>query len=435
MNNKQKIREGIITNLRTLNQLPADEVQLNIDVLYNSILDEVVAVTPMESPRQIISYIVLKYGMPKKATDNSIKQENKDVVNTVLANSVGAIPLNENGYATNNVVFETSDKEFIGSYKNILPSTIKIKNVTGKTIVIDDGKGNLVDYENNETIVGTVNYNKALFKYTNNTNKIVVNYKFDIYNIDTSRNLVYFQKESKEIFADQYQLDLDVAFPLYDMKHLDIENHIKEILPSVLSQQIDQHIVSKFFDQLELSTTHKVTWNANVNWEYEQNTTAISATELIKDFGTLVNIEIGAFAKRNGVVPNVILCDPMAYGVLKNHHNFKSLEDVENKDLFGGMPKKVGIFAGFANVFVSKNNSSDVTKGQIVLTYRGPKESTLAAGVYAPFIPIELRTVDGAENYGGMIRTTNVYSLGGFTITNPDLISGIEFNNFTVLDK
>lgn len=432
--NNKHIKESVITNLKTLGQLPADEAQLNIDVLYNSILDEVVAIVPMESPRQVVFYLALKYGMPKKSTNQNIKQENKDVVNTTMINSVGASPLDENGYITNKVVFETKDSEFIGAYKNIIPSTVEITDTTGKVIIVDDGEGSLVKAEDGETSAGTVDYNKALFNCTVSevSQGIVVNYEYDIYNVDTSRNLVYFQKVSKEVFADQYQLDVDVAFPLYGMKSLDIEANINKLLPEVLAQQIDQNILSRYFDQLELSTTHKVTWDAGVDWNYEQSATTVSATELLKDFGTLVNVEIGAFAKRTGVVPNVIICDPMAYGVLKNHRNFRSLENVEDVDMFSGMPKKVGIFDGFANVFVTKTSNSDVTKGQVILTYRGPKDSRLAAGVYTPFIPVTVRTEDGVEN-AGMIRTTNVYSLGGFTITNPDLISGIEFDNLTVL--
>ena len=51
---KQRIEEKI-TNLNTLGILPADEVQLNIDVIYNSILNNICSVVPINSPRQVVS--------------------------------------------------------------------------------------------------------------------------------------------------------------------------------------------------------------------------------------------------------------------------------------------------------------------------------------------------------------------------------------------
>lgn len=55
---QEKIKEGI-TNLSTSGRIPADEVQLNLDVAYDSCLDEICAIIPMESPRQVISYLKL----------------------------------------------------------------------------------------------------------------------------------------------------------------------------------------------------------------------------------------------------------------------------------------------------------------------------------------------------------------------------------------
>lgn len=413
---KTKIAERI-TNLNTLGQIPADEVQLNLDVVYNSILDEVCSVVPMNSPSQIISTLFLRYGSKNKA----INDKNNDVVNTTLMNNTGAMPLDSNGYVTDNVEFEINNAtEFVGSYKKILPKTIIINNN-----IFDDGEGNLID--ENDSVVGTVDYITAVFKYTGSATDVInVKYKFDIYNVDTDRNFAYFQKSFVRVFADMYQLDVDSALALNDFKGLNLQENIDKILPEVLAQQIDNHILSKYFDQLELATTHVVNWDATVNWDTNRT---IPVTKLYEDLGTLIGVEIGAFTKRTGVMPNIILCDALSFGIIKVHPNFIALTTLEQNNVeYSGTPRFVG-YLGDAKVIVVQHSIND-DKGHIVITYKGTSDAQ-AAGVYTPFIPVTLRNVIGMES-GGMISTNNIYSIGGFTFTNPDLISGITVENINL---
>ena len=69
---KAKIKEHF-TNISDLGQLPASEVQLVTDVVYNSILEEICSVVPMESPRQIISGLRLKFGSKDKKHNSKRK--------------------------------------------------------------------------------------------------------------------------------------------------------------------------------------------------------------------------------------------------------------------------------------------------------------------------------------------------------------------------
>lgn len=413
---KAKIQERI-TNLNTLGRIPADEVQLNIDVIYNSILDEICSVVPMESPRQIISSLELKYGMPKKMLNG----ENKDVIDATMMNNVGAMPLDEYGYPTDVVQFTTTDSKFIGSFKSIVPGSVKIGD-----LYIDDGKGKIIETASG-TEMGTVDYQKAIFDTNISfSTEFLVTYKFDLYNIDTSRNLAYFEKSTKEVFADIYQLDVDSALVLNDFKGLNLQQNIDKILPEVLAQQIDGRILSKYFDLLDAGLIHSNEWDANsITWPYDKG---YSVTEFYEDAGTLVSLEMGAFAERTGVVPNVILCDPIGFAVLKTNRSFKSITELGQNDVeYSGTPRKVGYFST-AKVFVVQHDA-DISQGKIILTYRGLSDAQ-ASSVYAPFIPVTLRTVSGAES-GGMTITNNIYSIGGFVFTNTDLISGINLINIT----
>lgn len=279
---KAKIQERI-TNLNTLGRIPADEVQLNIDVIYNSILDEICAIVPMDSPRQIISSLELKYGMPKKMLNG----KDKDVVDATMMNNVGAMPLDEYGYPTDTVQFTTTNSKFIGSFKNIIPGSVKIGD-----LYTDDSKGKVIETASGAE-VGTVDYQKAIFD-TNITfsTEFLVTYKFDLYNIDTSRNLVYFEKSTKEIFADIYQLDADSAVVLNDFKGLNLQQNIDKILPQALTQQIDGRVLSKYFDLLDAGLIHSNEWDADsIKWPYDQG---YSVTEFYEDAGTLVSLEMGA---------------------------------------------------------------------------------------------------------------------------------------------
>ena len=424
---REKIKESI-TNNAALGQLPADEVQLNLDVVYNSILDEICSIVPMNSVRQIIQTLVLCYGTKQKALDGN----SKDVVDTIMMNKVGAMPLDEYGYPTDTVKLEvTKVPPVIFNVKNIVPGTLKIYNKTasssGDRDLIDDGNGNIVpvthpDLSNKQ---GTINYYNAILN-VNASNVPVpfeVTYKFDN-DIETSRIFAYFKRATKEMFAEIYQLDVDSALVLNDFKGVNLAQNIEKILPEVLAQQIDGNIISRYFDQLLLSTTHVVDYDATVDWN--NSTKNISVTQQYEDLGTLVGMEMGAFTKRTGVVPNVIICDANAFNMFRVSRGFESIVD---EATFSGTPKRVGTFST-AKVFVAQNNNRNMEQGEIVITYKGASDAQ-AAGVYAPFIPVTLRTVAGAEG-GGMIVTNNIYSIGGFSIINPDLVSGINIKNINL---
>lgn len=401
---QEKIKEGI-TNLNTMGRIPADEVQLNLDVAYDSCLDEICAVVPIDSPRQVISYLKLKFGSKQKA----INKSNNDIIDAAIMNNTGALPLDEFGYITDIVEFTASEKDFIGSYKNILPGSIKIgDNIT------DDCTGNLVNNINGETVVGSVDYENAVFTI-NIDKETPVSYKFDIYNVDISRNMAYFEKASKEVFADMFQFDVDSAVVLNDFKGVNLQQNIDKILPEVLAKQIDSFILSKYFDMLDAKVIDCKDYTVQ-SWEDENSYTY-----------NLLNVAMGKFAAKTGVIPNVIICDPMGLAVISSSGNFSPLvnnnkDNIESDATYAGTPRKVGYVSG-AKVFVTNGNEMDDKKGKIILTYRGPSDAQ-ASGVYSPFIPVTLRTVAGAES-GGMISTSNLYSIGGFTIINKDLIYGM----------
>ena len=65
---KKKVQESI-TNLSNMGVIPADEVQLNLDVIYNSVLEHICSIVPMESPRQIISCLKLIFGSKNKSNE------------------------------------------------------------------------------------------------------------------------------------------------------------------------------------------------------------------------------------------------------------------------------------------------------------------------------------------------------------------------------
>lgn len=412
---KQKIQERI-TSLNTLGLIPSDEVQLNVDVVYNSILDKVCSIVNLDSPRQVISALTLRYGNKEKAIDKN----NKDVQNTYLTNEAMTMPLDDNGYITDKVTFTTNSNEFIGNYKNIIPGTIKISNTNNTILYADDSNGNLV---NATTLanVGSVDYFKSVFSITDTiTNDLIVNYRFDIYNIETSRNTVYFEKTSREVFADLYQLDLDIATIVDDAKML--KSDVKDIIPKVLSQQIDKNILNRFFEQLELDSTHNVTWDANAD-------TSTNISRKFRNFGAYLSIEMNKFTSRTGIIPNVIICDPTAYSVIKNAYGFisKHPDDFESINT----PSVVGVFG--TAIVVLTQPKLDSNRGQIVITYKGPNESSASAGIYTPFIPVTLREVFGSEG-NGMIKTNTAYAISGFSIINPSLISGVSIINIDTLD-
>lgn len=417
---KTKIKESY-TNLVNLGQLPADEVLLNTDVFYNSILDQICSVVQMDSPRQVVSCLKLIHDSEQKSINKNA--DNKDAYYTKLMSEIGAMPLDDNGYVTNLVRFQANNNKFIGNFKNILPGTVKIGNE-----LVDDGQGSIVN--KNKEQVGTVDYEKAVFNVTLIETPSIVEYKFDIYNLETSRIFAKFIKTFVEVFAEMFQLDVDSAVVLDNFKGLNLKDNIDNILPQVLSQQIDQHVLSKYFEQIDNNLVDVVEWDANsIDMPYNQG---YSATDFYKDFGTKISLQMTNFARKNGVIPNIILCDPISYPILSISHKFiPSIDKEETKNI--STPKLVGIFDN-AKVFLVQNilKQEDETKlqGRVVLTFKGDSDAATAA-VFGSFIPVTLRTVDGAEG-NGMIVTKNAYSIGGFNIINPELINGVKIVNLKI---
>lgn len=413
INNKQKIEESI-TRLSSMGVIPADELQLNLDVIYNSILNEVCSVVPMESPRQIISCLKLVYGSQDKCELSNVVtgDTEKDLYKILAMNGVGAVPYNDNGYATDEVhcsINTTVDGKYLASYENILPHSINIGDE-----IFDDGVGNLISKQN--VVVGNVDYEKGLFTFDTVPASASLSYKFDIYNIMTDRNMVQFVKTFVEVFADLYQLDLDSALVLNDMKGLKIEDNIKNVIPQVLTQQIDQHILSKYFKQAEVNGGLKNEWNSTVDWD---STNRMPVHLLYSDLGSYISRQMGNFAIKHGVLPNVIITTPLSYGILSQSEKF--VATIQEDDVNVGTPKVVGFYNN-AKVVLT-NEPAALGDVSIVLTYKGQSDAS-AAGIYTPFIPVTLRSVQGAEG-GGMIITSNAYSSGGFAMINPDLVEGI----------
>lgn len=433
---KAKIQE-MITNIKNFGPIPADEVQLNIDVIYNSIIDKICSVVPIDSPNQIVSSLRLKYGSADKDLHN-----NKDVNNLTLMSNTGAISLDDYGYATNNVKCEvlpiiitnpvegegqeaTKTATYVCSYKNIIPGTLNIDDTYS-----DDTLGNVV-YKATGLKAGTIDYNKAIItitNYTGDSSASLIRYEFDMLNLMTNRNLAYFEKAFYQMFAELYQLDVDTAVVLNDFKGLNLKDNIDKILPQVLAQQIDGKILSKYFELLDNNLIDSKSWSAK-GISFDETSTN-SATKHYMDLGTLLSLERGRFSQKTGVLPNIILCDPVAFGVLSVNRHFKA---IDNDIISGTLPKYAGKFID-ADVFVvqHKTENTDTAEegsisGSIILTYKGTSDAESSA-VLAPYIPVTLRTVNGAEG-GGMIATNNIYSMVGFTFTNPELISGIKITD------
>lgn len=393
---KQKIYEGI-TNLSNMGQIPTEEVQLNLDVLYNSILEEVCSIIPIESPRAIVSCLQLIYDSENKSKVELSGDIEKDAFKLVLMNGVGAVPFDDNGYPTNEVhciIIPDADNNFLANYANVIPGTVNIADE-----FIDDGEGKLIN-KTSKAEVGTVDYISGLFSFTGAIPaSATLNYKYDIYNLEYQRNFAKFVKKYIEVFADLFALDIDSALVLNDIKSLDLKANIENILPQILSQQIDQFILDKYFKQAKLNMIDE--FNAD-------------------DLGTFISNNTNKFIDKQGVMPNIILCNTKAYGLLSASLKFQPVINSDKESQTSGTPKLVGYFNNY-KVILTNSKINDV---DLVLTYKGESDAQ-AAGIYTPFIPVTLRTVEGGEG-GGMITTTNAYSMGGFTMINPDLVVGIK---------
>lgn len=405
---KTRIKESI-TNLSNLGVIPADEAQLNIDVLYNSVLDKVCSIVPMESPRQIISCLKLIYDSKNKSMT-----EDKDVFKMALMNGV-TVPLDDNGYPTNKVkcsIIPDTEGVFLAHYQKIIPGSVSINNGA----IIDNGFNKLINADN--AVKGTIDYEHGVFNITGLDDKSVVEYEFDIYNLMTNENKIKFVKHFIEVFAELYQLDANVAISLMDMKSLDIQKNIETILPQILTQQIDQYILHKYFE-LATRPAHNVgSWSSDVDWDSK---TRVPVHLLYSDLGAYISVKSAEYAKKNGVVPNVILVNPLGYGILSTSEKFQPVVIAGEEDEITGTPKTVGYYN---NARVILTNVIDDNLVDVVLTYKGPSEAQ-TAGVFAPYIPVTLRSVKGIEG-GGMTITNNIYSMNGFAMVNPDLVEGIK---------
>lgn len=399
--NRKKIKESI-TNIRNFGVIPAEEAQLSLDVLYESILDKICSVVPMESPRQVISCLKLVYGSENKSLVETSDDNIKDAYKLMLMNGVGAMPFNDDGYASDivrcNIILDSNDT-FVSPYGSIVGGTISINDDE----IVDKGDGIL--YKSGAQ-VGTVDYELGIIKINEIKLKdsSVLNYKTDLINLMSNRNFAQFQKSFIEIFADIYQLDIDSALVLNDFKGLNLKDNINNIMPQVLAQQIDQYILDRYFKQAEQNLIKAI----------------LSDTQ---NLNQVISKSTGDFVKRTGVMPNILICDPESYGVLSADLKFipVNMIDKDSANNYAGTPRLVGYYNNFTVFLVTQHPISDVN---IVLTYKGTSDAQ-SAGVYAPYIPVTLRTVNGMESQG-MITTTNAYSIAGFAMINPDLVMGIQ---------
>ena len=215
-----------------------------------------------------------------------------------------------------------------------------------------------------------------------------------------------------------YQLDVDTAIVLKDFKGVNLQQNIDKLIPEVLAQQIDNHVLSKYFDLLDLASTSVSTWDATVDWT---DTRVESVMELYRDLGS-VSMKMGEFTRKTGVVPNILLCDPYSINILRQSFAFVPHDPTEDID-YSGTPQFAGTF-GTAKVYIVNYNPGADTEARIVITHKG-KSDAQSAAVYAPFIPVTLRTINGAEG-NGMITTNNIYSISGFSFINPELVMGVK---------
>ena len=428
---KKKIQESI-TNLSNLGIIPKDEVQLNLDVMYNSILDDICTIVPMNSPRQVISCFDFVYDSPKKSSVSKYNDKDKvtnDAYKHVYMNNLGATPLNETGYPTDIVTCECTllkDGYFVANYSDILPQTIKIYDGTSSAInITDDGEGNLVDY-NSSNIVGTINYNTGVFKLNEDVtkdNKIkYLKYKYNNYDIENYRNSIQLIKRSREIFADLYKLDIDYAVSLESYKSLNIKDRLKTLLPQLLTQQIDKYAINKL-----IITAEK--YENNLKYVYNANNKLTD--NVIYDLELKLRLIMSNYAYVNGVMPNIIICDPTTYGYISCIRHFVS--NIDEK--YTGILPRIGGYLGDVKVIVTNFNSIEYpefsegytglnTKGKLVMLYKGVSEAQSVA-TYTPYVPVSTRFVSGMEGQG-MIKTSNVYSISGFTVTNPQLVCSVD---------
>ena len=428
---KKKVQESI-TNLSNMGVIPADEVQLNLDVIYNSVLEHICSIVPMESPRQIISCLKLIFGSKNKSnikiTDPNSKDNTDvfyDVFKKTMMEGFGAFPINDNGYPSDevncSVVFDENGFCKL-PYHPILPGTIKAitANKTEATdsinnLYLSDDKhryGELIDI--NDQVVAYIDYDAGVIK-KNQVELDTIKYKYDIYNLEYQRNFAQFVKKFVETFAQLYILDLDSASILNDIKLLDIKKNIKNILPQVLTQQIDQYIINKYFDYVSISgkfSEYSLITYPNIVDIYNSG---LAQYQIYEDIGIAINKEAEKFTKATGCVPNVLIVNPKAYYILSINKKFKALEE---DDDYACTPRLIGYFNNMKVIL--SNEYNDIN---IVLTYKGPSQAQ-SAGVYCPYIPVSLRTVTGMES-GGMIDTNNAYSMAGFEFINPELIRGI----------
>lgn len=425
---KKRIQEAI-TNLGNLGTIPAEEVQLNIDTLYNSIADQFCAVVETNSPHQVISALRLVYGSASKsmvngpAIDDGKGQKEVDALNMALMNGV-SVPLDDGGYPTKYVkcsIIPDDEGNFLAPFHGIVPGTIKIGD-ENKPKYFDDGLGSILEASDNK--VGDIDYFTGVFSFTETISAQTMTYEYDIYNLVAATPTAQFQKVFVETFAEMFHLSLDSALSLYEIKKsnnkYDVKAWIESILPQVLSQQIDQHIISKYFKQAQNQILGS--WDASATWEGK---TRAPVSLLYEDLGTFVSVKTGEFARAHGINPNIIICSPLGFGLLSSSKKFQPITN-EPDDKFdnAGTPKVVGWFNNMKVILSNQQVGYDDVN--LVLTFKGPSEAQ-AACVYTPFIPVNLYSQAAA--YNGFVQQNDAYSLGGVTMVNPELVAGIVITN------
>lgn len=414
---KARVEESI-TNLSNMGVIPADEVQLNLDVVYNSIIDEVCSFVPVDSPNAIVSYLKLIYDSQAKSLVSTGNVE-ADAYKLTLMGGTGAVPYDiDGGYPTSNVectVLTNSDGVFVASFKNIIPGTININN--NNTNYVDDGNGNIVSKSDSNVSLGTVDYEKAVFTLNTEVSDANLTYRFDIFNLVTSRNFVKYVKQFAQVYCDLYKLDVDAAISLYQFKGLNLKDNIEKITPQVLTQQIDQSVLSRYFDVADTNVLGS--WDSTIDWSKDRTK---SVATFYNDLGTYIDFCSINYVNKTGVVPNILICDPKGYSILSSNRKFVSAVFKDEFDYkTAGTPKVVGYYNNFKVILVNTTGS----ESNIVMTYKGDSDSQ-SAGVFCSYIPVKLRSnISGMEG-NSTIVTTNAFSMAGLVVTNPDLIAGIK---------
>lgn len=417
-----KVSEGI-TNLANLGVIPSDELQLNLDVIHESIASEYASVVEMESPNQIVSYFDISYGSPNKAQQtvkNGDEVSKRDAFQFAMMNGVGGVPLDTNGYQTDNVqcdIILNGENKFVAYFNNVLPGTVKI-NTKGNSATYADSMcdGNIININDGE-VVGTVNYTTGLFSFNDATvDGATLSYKYDILNLENTRNKIQLHKKYVQVFANMHELDLDYATNLKDQKLLKFKDIVSNLTPQLLAQQIDHWNIVQLFK----------TASENIQKEWDSNISTVFNFQLAEDFGCVVSLVSAQYTQKHGVEPNIIICNPVSYGYLSSCRKFvpaKFIKDITKDEVVKHftLPRVVG---EYNNATVILDNGLEDYKADLVLSFKGESEAQ-ATCIYTPYIPVQLLNRENVMEGMGLLSSLTAYSIGGFVITNPNMIEGI----------